>query len=88
MKRNYKHNIASTEISIPVSTQTLVDRNHPISLVFHMNKKNESVATQCNPDEQYFTAEESPMMCKICIYANPMTNSIIRHCPPVKAYQS
>ena len=42
------HHIASTEIAVPVSTQTFVDHNHPFSLVFQLNKQNESRATQCN----------------------------------------
>jgi hypothetical protein len=48
MKGIGKHPIASTEIAVPVSTQTFVDKNHPFSLVFQLHKKNQSGATQCN----------------------------------------
>ena len=67
-------NITSTEIPIPGSTPALLDGNHPFSLVYHLDKKNESGATQGNHGRQYFTGAESSLMCRICIYGNPMPN--------------
>jgi hypothetical protein len=59
--------IASTDISIPVSSPALVSGNHPFFLVFHLDKKNEKGASQCNPDGEYFTEAVSLMKFKICI---------------------
>ena len=68
MKQIEMQHIASTEILIPVSTPAMVDRIHRFSLVYHLDKKNESGATQRIPDGQYFTEAVSFLKCKICIY--------------------
>ena len=59
MKQIEMQHIASPEISIPGSTPALVDGNHLFSLVFDLNRKNESGATQCNRYGQFFTEAES-----------------------------
>ena len=74
MKQIEMQHFASTELSIPGSTPALVDGNPLFSMVFDLNSKNESGATQCNHDGQCFTEAESSVKCWICIYGNPMPN--------------
>ncbi len=74
MKQMEMQHIAFTELSIPGSTPAFVDGNHLFSLVFELNRKYESETTQCNHDVQYIIGAESSVMCRICIYGNPMPN--------------
>ena len=59
MEQIEMQHMVSTEIPIPGSTPAVVDGNHLFSLVFDLNRKNESGATQCNPYGQLFTEVES-----------------------------
>jgi hypothetical protein len=59
MEQIEMQHMASTEIPIPGSTPAVVDGNHLFSLVFDLNRKNESGATQCNRYGHFFTKAES-----------------------------